>query len=333
MVSIEEIGSFLQGNDIIFVLIVIGATAIAVKIADYILKRISSLTNRTRTDIDDLVIKSIRIPIFIGLILLGARIGLTGVEFLEPYSNLINQLFSVATLALVALIALRIIDVVSVVFSRTWFVQSRADVKSFVTPLSRLAKGVAVLFIGIAAIAIFGIDVDQIIFVWGIIGFAIGLSLQPVLADMFSGLAIISQGTFKVGDRIILNSGEITRIIEIRLQNTLLEDMTTGNHYSISNTDLSKQKVTILHDGVLHVSIPFSIDYDDMKRASDIAVSVGKETDSLSRAPTVNILKLDGKATLDLSLWINDPGRKNQVVTETASRLVNELKKQGIQVH
>lgn len=333
MVSVQEIASFLQGNDIIFALIVIGGTAIGVKASDFVLKKMFSIFSRAKNDLGELIVKSIRIPVFIGLIILGIRIGLTGIEFLEPHSELLNQLFSMATLALIALIALRVIDVASAVSSKALYVQSRANVKSFVTPLSKLGKGITVIFIGLAAIAIFGIDVEQIIFVWGIIGFAIGLSLQPVLADLFSGLAIVSQGTFRVGDRIILNSGEITRIAEIRLQNTLLQDMTTGSYYSVSNTDLSKQKITILNDGVLHVPIPFSIDYGDLKHASDIALKIGKETDSLAKAPAVNILKLDGKATLELSLWINDAGKKSEIVTETSSRLVDELKKEGIQIH
>lgn len=331
--SIEEIASFLQGNDVLFAMIVIGGTAIGVKASDLILKKMLNLAKRTKTDLDELIIKSIRIPIFIGLTLLGVRIGLTQVASLDPYSDLLNQMFSAAWLVLVALMVLRVVDVTSIVLTKIWSRQSKASVQSFVTPLSRLGKALIAFFIVLAAIAVFGIDVSQFIFGWGIFGFAIALALQPLLSDIFSGLSIVSQGSFRVGDKVILNSGEIAKIIEIRLQNTILQDMTTwNNYYSISNTDLSKQKITILHDGVLHVPIPFNIDYNDLERAFDIAMKIGKEADSLASAPTVKILELDGKAKLELSLWINDAGKRSRIITETSSKLISELKKEGIQI-
>jgi len=335
MVSIVEIASLLQRNDIVFAIVVIVGTTIGVKSSDLLLKKMLNLAKHTKTNLDELIIKSVRIPILVGLIILGTWIGLTQIAFLKPYSDLLNDVFSVAWLLLVALMALRVIDVASIVSTKVWFRQSKASVQSFVTPLSRLGKGLIVLLIGLAAVAIFfGLDVSQLIFGGGLFGLAIALALQPVLSDIFSGLSIISQGSFRVGDKVILNSGEIAKITEIRLQNTILQDMTTGNYYySVSNTDLSKQKVTILHDGVLYVPIPFKIDYNDLERASHIAMKVGKETDSLASAPAVNIVELNGgKAKLELSLGINDAGKRSQVITQTSSKLVSELKKEGIQI-
>lgn len=335
MVSIAEIASLIQSNDIIFAMVVIVGTVIGVKSSDLLLKKLLNLAKHTKTNLDELIIASVRIPILVGLIILGAWIGLTQIEFLKPYSDLLNDVFSVAWLLLVALMALRVIDVASIVSARIWFRQSKGSVQSFVTPLSRLGKGLIALLIGLAAVAIFfGLDVSQLVFGGGLFGLAIALALQPVLSDIFSGLSIISQGSFRVGDKVILNSGEIAKITEIRLQNTILQDITTGNYYySVSNTDLSKQKVTILHNGVLFVSIPFKIDYNDLERASHIAMKVGKETDSLASAPAVNIVELSGgKAKLELSGWIKDAGKRSQVITQTSSRLVRELKKEEIQI-
>jgi MscS family membrane protein len=336
MISIAEIASFVQRNDIIFAMVVIVGTAIGVKSSDLMLKKMLNLAKRTKTDLDELIIKSVRIPILIGLTILGIWIGLTQIVFLKSYSDLLNDMLSVAWLLLVALMAIRVVDVVSIVSTKVWFRQSKASVQSFVTPLSRLGKGLIAFLIGLAAVAIiFGMDVSQLIFGGGLFGLAIALALQPVLSDIFSGLSIVSQGSFRVGDKVILNSGEIAKITEIRLQNTILQDMTAGNYYySVSNTDLSKQKVTILDGGVLHVPILFKIDYNDLERASHIAMKVGKETDSLASAPAVNIVGLGngGKAKLELSLWINDAGKRSQVITQTSSKLVSELMKERIQI-
>lgn len=331
MVTVEEIASLLE-SDAIFVILVIGGTAIGVKVADLILKKLLTFSKRTKSDLDELIIKSIRVPILLGLTILGIRIGLTRIAFLEPHSELLNQIFAVAWLALVGLMALRAIDVASRVSAIVWFKQSHANVHSFVAPLSKLGKTLLVFFIGLAAIAIFGIDVSEFIFGWGLFGFAIALALQPVLSDVFSGLSIVSQGSYRVGDKLILSSGEVAKITEIRLQNTILQDLKTGNYYSVSNTDLIKQKITILPNGVLPISIPFEVDYNDMQHASDIAMKVGKEVDLLTTAPAVNVLELNSKAKLELLLSISDASKSSEVTNQTSSKLVNELKKEGIQL-
>ena len=41
---------------------------------------------------------------------------------------------------------------------------------------------------------------------------------------------------------------------------------------------------------------------------------------------------MGGKAKLELSLCINDASKRSQVITQTSSILVRELKKEGIQI-
>ncbi len=96
MISIAEIASFVQRNDIIFAMVVIVGTAIGVKSSDLMLKKMLNLAKRTKTDLDELIIKSVRIPILIGLTILGIWIGLTQIVFLKSYSDLLNDMLSVA---------------------------------------------------------------------------------------------------------------------------------------------------------------------------------------------------------------------------------------------
>lgn len=332
---ISEFASVLQRNDILYAVVIMVGTAIGVKLADLMVKKMINLAKQKKINLDELILKSFRIPILVGLIIIGTWVGINQIAFLKPYSILLNDRFSVALLLVVALLALKIIDVVSILSTKIWHRQSKGSAQSFVTPLSKLGKGLIAILIVLAAIAIFfGLDVSQLVFGGGLFGLAIALALQPVLSDIFSGLSIVSQGSFRVGDKVILNSGEIAKITEIRLQNTILQDITLRDYYySISNTDLSKQKVTILHNGMLFVPISFKIDYNDLERAYSIAMRVGKEIDSLTSAPAINIVELDGgKAKLELSLCINDASKRSQVITQTSSILVRELKKEGIQI-
>lgn len=93
---ISEIASVLQRNDILYAVVIIVGTAIGVRLSDLMFKKMINLAKHKKINLDELIIKSVRIPILVGLIILGAWIGLSQIAFLKPFSILLDDMFSVA---------------------------------------------------------------------------------------------------------------------------------------------------------------------------------------------------------------------------------------------
>ena len=87
------------------------------------------------------------------------------------------------------------------------------------------------LFDNLAKIAIFGIATYTILSIWeadisgllaagGIVGLAVGFAAKDTLANLFSGVFIMADAPYKIGDYVVLESGERGEITHIGIRST-----------------------------------------------------------------------------------------------------------------
>ncbi len=93
---------------------------------------------------------------------------------------------------------------------------------------------------------VFGVDIRPILASAGIIGLAIGFGAQSLVKDFVSGLFILVEDQYGIGDRIKIGSFE-GKVITITMRSTVLKNE-EGKVYYISNglikdvINMSKQK-------------------------------------------------------------------------------------------
>ena len=152
-------------------------------------------------------------------------------------------------IAVVFIIVLFIIDLTNTLMR--WYSQ-RLEEKNqvFVSRefLPLFDKIVKIALIFIAAIFIlkhFNQDVGSLIVSLGVGSLAIALAAQSTLANMIAGFTILIDRPFRVGDRIMLASGEIGDVYEIGMRSTKV--LTFDNTLIIvPNAEIVKEKVTNL---------------------------------------------------------------------------------------
>lgn len=234
-------------------------------------------------------------------------------------------LICLATICLLA--SFKIVDLVVRFFSSRWTKQA---VRNVLGPLSKFFKGLIAIALVFVVLGALGIDVTPFLLGWGLLGFAIVLALQPVLTDVFSGFSLLISGSIKVGDRIVLPSGEVCKVVEIKAQNTLLYDLVERRYVVISNTDLLKQKVILL-PAKLKVTIPLSVNSKHAQLANKVCLRVAKSLKEVEE-PKVHTLSLDEKVRLELEFLITEPERKQEVVDAVCNQLLREFVKAGIRL-
>jgi len=80
---------------------------------------------------------------------------------------------------------------------------------------------------------LFGVDIRPILAAVGIIGLAIGFGAQSLVKDFVSGLFILVENQYAIGDKVKIGSFE-GNIIRITMRSTVLKDE-EGKIYYISN--------------------------------------------------------------------------------------------------
>jgi len=95
-------------------------------------------------------------------------------------------------------------------------------------------------------LSVFGVDIRPILAGAGVIGLAIGFGAQSLVKDFVSGLFILVENQYGIGDKVKIGSSE-GRVIRITMRSTVLEDEEGKLYYmsngSINNViNLSQQK-------------------------------------------------------------------------------------------
>jgi small-conductance mechanosensitive channel len=197
---------------------------------------LSRWAGRTQTKIDDEILRNIRAPVFLLALLLGSFYGLQILSFLEPYSELLQVIFTVAEILIVTLIVVRIVNVL------TAWLGERARRKRKVSVhvlfvLRQIIRAVVYIFAFLAILVVFRVDLSGVIVGLGVGGIAIALALQNVLSDVFSAFSIFFDRPFEVGDFIVVGdySGTVTKI---GIKSTRLQ-LLQGEELVISNRQLT----------------------------------------------------------------------------------------------
>jgi len=98
-------------------------------------------------------------------------------------------------------------------------------------------------------LSLFGVDITPILAGAGVIGLAIGFGAQSLVKDFVSGLFILVENQYSVGDRVKIGNFE-GRVIRITMRSTVLHD-DEGKTFYISNglikdvTNLSQQEKSL----------------------------------------------------------------------------------------
>ena len=102
-----------------------------------------------------------------------------------------------------------------------------------------IATGNVVIYIIIflMILSLFGIDIRPILAGAGIIGLAIGFGTQSLVKDFVSGLYILIENQYGIGDRVKIGGAEGT-VVKITIRSTILRD-DEGKTYYFQNGSIN----------------------------------------------------------------------------------------------
>jgi small-conductance mechanosensitive channel len=124
-----------------------------------------------------------------------------------------------------------------------------------------------------------GIEITPLLTAFGVGGVSIGLALQTTLANLMSGINIITSGKVKPGNYLQLKSGEAGYVIDVELKYTIIQEI-TNNILVIPNAKLisSSFRNYSLPDKSMLIPVEVGVSYDsDLEKVEDVTLSVAKE--------------------------------------------------------
>lgn len=217
-----------------------------------VMKRLEKLTSNTESEIDDVLLESLRrplgyIPITIAIYLIAVYLPLSGIAEIFA-TNLIKAMIAFTIFTALA-------NSVPPIFQA--LTSSTVLTESMTKWLERAAR-VIIWIVGIGIIFdIFGIQIGPLVAGLGLFSVAVALGAQDFFKNLISGLLIIGENRFQPGDRIEV-PGHLHGIVEdIGFRSTLIRMFDTAPML-VPNKDLSDVSV-INHGNMIYRRISWTV--------------------------------------------------------------------------
>ena len=207
--------------------------------ARFVIGRLYKIVKKTKTDIDNVVIEVIEGPLKFLPIVIGFFIATSYIEFNANIIILIEKINRTFITIFIFWLLLQLI----VPFS---FVIKKFEEQLTTALIDWTLKGLKILVIIIGIVAVlelWGIKVGPIIAGLGLLGVAVALGAQDLFKNLISGIMILMERRFKIGD-VIHIAGEAEGIVEqIGFRSTLIRQF-DSNLVMVPNFKFAERSVT-----------------------------------------------------------------------------------------
>lgn len=330
----EKISFF---KEIITSLFIVGGAFVLSKVLQIFLARyLKKIAQKTKTDIDDVLLQIFTKPLYIFILLLGLYFGLISLSSLKAHSQLLTKIFKVIFIFLFAYVLAKTISFLII----RWL---KVEKKFEKTPriIGVFLSFVIYLIAFLIILDTLGIKITPLLTTLGIGGLAIGLALQSTLSDFFAGLHLISDRPIRTGDFIELEGGISGFVEDIGWRSTKIRTL-PNTIVVVPNSKIAQSIITNLSapEEEMSVVIQCGVSYtSDLEKVEKVTIDVAKEIQKNIEGAVKDFEPFvryhtfgDSNINFSIILRVKKPVYKWIVVHEFIKALKKRYDKEGIEI-
>jgi small-conductance mechanosensitive channel len=187
--------------------------------------------------------------------------------------------------------------------------------------------------------SVWGVDMTAWLASAGIVGIAVGFAAKDTLANLFSGVFIMADAPYKIGDYIVLDSGERGEVTHIGMRSTRMltrEDV----EVTIPNSVMGNSKIINESGGPHEKSrcrVPVGVSYDaDIDEVREVLMQIAlteKEYVCEDPEPRVRFRRYGASALeFELLVWITKPALRGRVIDILNSEIFKQFRQCKIEI-
>lgn len=329
--------SSVWGSFAIEVLIWLGIAAFIYFVVD---PSIRMVTRRSKTELDDRLLRAVRMPLFVLIVTYGLVSSIDVLDISGEQRILIWQFYQIVLALNVSWMAYRVFDGIVIHYAQKWSSKTDSEIDDVLIPVLH-KLGIIVIPLGglVAALGVVGIDLTLLVASLGVMGLVIGLAAQQSLGNFFSGMLLLMDRPFKTGDIVKLDTGEICRVEKIGLRSTQLYNTFDHDIIILPNDLMANRKVENWsrpdkrHSQGTEVRVAYGT---DLEKVHKILLSVADEHPLVikepGQMPYVRTARL-GETAVDFKLWywvaLKDMWK---VASDMRTMVEKRLREEGIEI-
>ena len=249
-------------------------------VATFLLGLAEKATAKTGTNLDDKIIKAIKLPIRYLAILLGLFFASRGFDLTWTIKNKDLGFADLFFILIALLIGFSVSRILKVIFN--WYGESDKSGKVSETMFVFMRKVVSVLvYVGVVIIILgqYNVQIAPLLAGLGVAGLAIAFGLQETMANLFAALFIVLDKSININDWIRLEDGTKAYIEDISWRSVRIRTI-GGNTVIVPNSKFVGQNISSYDYPVsnFYTSIRVGVSYDtDLDQAEYVAIQAAEK--------------------------------------------------------
>lgn len=320
-------------NAILSILVFIIIAKVIDLFMDKVLRR---FVRFTKSDVDDRIIDIIHRPIYLTIILIGCILAIIYLK-LSPevifYS--INTLYTIISL----IWTVTIIKLGNALIEH--FLYKVSDVtglsKEIVPLVENVFKIALIIGLFMIVLTIWNINITPLLASAGIVGIAVALAAKDTLANFFGGISVFFDRPYKIGDYIVLDSGERGEVVTIGVRSTRIKTrddiLITIPNSIIANSKITNESAPVPNFRVrIPVGVAYGSDIDLVEKT--LLETAANNSNVLSEpSPRVRFREFGDSALLfELLCWAKEPALRGLTAHELNRAIYKRFNELGITI-
>jgi small-conductance mechanosensitive channel len=329
---------FLQDFPVLLVLIMFVLGHVVGKALQWLLNTVlTKAAQRTKSDLDDLLVGHLTSPVVQTTVILALAATVKAFGFGDSMDWVLIRLLFTTLLFL---------------WGRAWFKATSLAISAMsgdpekfrlFQPRTRplFEMGIKVVLLSILIwmfMALWNIDGTAWLASAGVLGIAVGFAARDTLANLISGVSIIADAPYKIGDYIVLDTGERGVVTELGMRSTRLvtrDDV----EISIPNAVMGNAKITNESGGpaIEHrIRIPVGVAYGtEPAKVVEVLEQLALENSMILNHPAPRVrMRAFGESSLDFELmgWIRHPEQRGLTKHNLLIEIEKRFREEGIEI-
>jgi len=285
----------------------------------YALNLIQKIASKTNSHLDDEIIADLRNPIFSTVLWFGLIVATKSTGYVDGLAAYLSP-FALSMIILVwTRTTLTVSGKLITAMSRDVSRFKKMDVRT--EPLLIISSKIILMIIcAYLVLVIWGINPVGLLASAGIVGIAVGFAAKDTLANLFSGVFILADRPYKLGDYVNLDSGERGSVTHIGIRSTRLITR-DGIEVTIPNGLIGNQKIVNENGGPGHsmrIRINLQCAYEaDLENVEEVLMNLANAHKEIKAHPAPRVrFRGFGESGVDVQLmgWIDEPRDRGRIL-------------------
>lgn len=274
--------------------------------ATSVIKRLRRITEKTSTKIDDKALNALEKPIMMIPVVIGLFFSLEYLHLEGVFEEIGIKLVRSLIVFIIFWGFYNIVDPLSFLFNKVAVIFSDA-MRDWIIKVIKITF----IFLGSATVLeIWGIKIGPILAGLGLFGVAVALGAQDMFKNLISGLLILSERRFNIGDWILVDGVVEGTVEDIGFRSTIVRRFDRAPVY-VPNTRLADSAVTnfssMTHRRIfLHIGVEYRTTIEQLRKIRDEIEAYILENDEFAHPSEVaTFVRIDrfSESSIDIMLY------------------------------